>query len=668
MKVLKFSFLGVVGAFVVGVYAGSHIGFLLTTILFLAFILTLLVFHFFKVSVYFRHPFISFIYYFFVMLAFFGLGSLVANAHQAIQDQNHYRFTSIDGSKHKIRLVLNESLKTTNYGKRFYADIISVDSTNSRGRILVVVRDSLLAPDVGQEWLLFQELRKLPPPSSYGEFDYSEYLQTKDVYAQVYLESASAYFLTNQGGFKNRLRALREKWMFRVQQSIKEPEIANLAMALLFGERNNLDVDLVESFKRTGVMHVLAISGLHVGILFFLLQFVFQRFSIFLKTFCILLFLWFFVFLSGFSPSVFRAVLMCSFFVLSRSLRRQQSVFNTIAFALLVSLCIRPKWLFDVGFQLSYAAVFSIVFFYPIMRPYLKSRWQILRYFKELMAISIAAQLGVLPLIIHYFHQFPLFFILGNLIAIPLITLLLFLGFAILFISLVWIDLSVLIGFVFSFVSNLLILGIDELNHLGLFVLEGIPFHLTLVFSMTLFIYVLGYTLKRKKLIHVYVLLVTLIVFQIHWMVLRMYHVNQEFLVIPNDRDHLYLLHKTSERIDVYNYGDAFLKKKRLEGFKRTTWVNKDSVKSGDLFFEWSNKKFLIVNSEAAISYKGPCDVVVFSGTVSLNFNRLLMQLDPEQVIIHNSVPPWDRELIIAFCVKEKIPFHDCSEKGFYKI
>ena len=668
MKVLKFSFLGVVGAFVVGIYAGSQLGILLAALLLLAFFFVLLVSHFVKVSLYYRYPSISFVYYFLVMLVFFGLGSFVVNLHQAVQDRDHYRFTRIDASKHKIQLVLDEALKTTTSGKRFYAHIQSVDSEFTRGSILVVVRDSLLEPRVGQEWLVFQELRKLQAPSSYGQFDYSSYLNAKDVYAQVYLEGTSAYFIADQEGFKHRLRSFRERWLHRVKASVKEPDIANLAGALLFGARTNLETQLVDDFKRTGVVHVLAISGLHVGILFLLLHFVFQRFPIFIKTLGILSSLWFFVFLSGFSPSVFRAVFMCSIVVLAALFRRKQLVYNTVAFAMLVSLCIRPKWIYDIGFQLSYAAVFSIVFFYPILQPFLKSRWKMVRYLKELMAISIAAQLGVLPLLIYYFHQFPLFFLLGNLIAIPLITLLLFLGFALLFTSVIWFDLSVIIGFLFSFFSDLLIAGIKQLNSLQLFVVEEIPFHFTLVFSMTILMYLFGYFLKVKKPDAFNLLLLSLAVFQVNLIVLRTCYAHQAFLVIPNDRANLFLLHKTNGNTVVYRYEADSINSGKLLDFKRATWSKEIATQKGPLFFDWSGKRFFIVNSEAAVLYRGRCDVVVFSGAVSLNFNRVLAQVQPAEVVIHNSVPFWNRKLIMAFCVKEKIPFHDCYEKGFYKI
>ena len=193
--------------------------------------------------------------------------------------------------------------------------------------------------------------------------------------------------------------------------------------ALLFGKKNNLDEDVYEQFKDLGILHVLAVSGMHVVVLFGTIRYSLRLFRIpnKLVNFVLIGFLVVFVLLAGLSGSV----VSCGVNVFNGNvgtvfLGSRKETANLMVGSMFLILLIEPNYLFDVGFQLSYLAVFSIVFCYPIIQPFFKTKNVVLNFFTEIIGVSIAAQIGVLPLSVFYFKQIPLLFLIGNIIAVPL--------------------------------------------------------------------------------------------------------------------------------------------------------------------------------------------------------------------------------------------------------
>ena len=198
-----------------------------------------------------------------------------------------------------------------------------------------------------------------------------------------------------------------------------------LAEALLIGYKDDLDKNLVQSYTNTGVVHIIAISGLHLGLIYWLFVQVLKplkrkKISKWLNPIIIISGLWIFSLLAGGQPSVLRSAVMFSCIVLAASLSRKTSIYNTLAFSAFILLCIDPYWLWDVGFQLSYVAVLSIVIFMKPIYNLFFIKNKILDFIWKLNAVSIAAQLLTTPFSIYHFHQFPNFFLLTNFVAVPL--------------------------------------------------------------------------------------------------------------------------------------------------------------------------------------------------------------------------------------------------------
>lgn len=287
------------------------------------------------------------------------------------------------------------------------------------------------------------DVETVQPPANPEQFDYQRYLLRKGVTHQVYLAKDS-YILLNINK-KNPLFSLsyglRDFLLETMGKLGIEGDEYAVAAAVLLGYDDELPPELRQNYVTAGSMHVLCVSGLHVGIIFLvfstMLSFFDKRGAVFkILKFCILLLImWTYAFVAGLAPSILRATIMISFIVIGKIIKRNGVIVNSIAASAFVILAIEPEDLFNIGFQLSYAAVIGIV---VLQRPiynvfYIKNK--ILDKIWELTSVTLAAQFATVPFTIFYFNQFPLYFWLSNLFMTPLSTVVIIGGMIMLLVS-----------------------------------------------------------------------------------------------------------------------------------------------------------------------------------------------------------------------------------------
>jgi len=258
------------------------------------------------------------------------------------------------------------------------------------------------------------------------EFDYRGYLARKNVGRSAFVESSrwqqiDSYAQSPLFNFSNRIRNNLLDVLNRAGLSGNELSVAS---ALVLGYRADIDADLRKAYASSGAVHILAVSGLHVGIVYMVLNtvlmlFPFIRRSKWMPALIQLSFLWLFALITGLSPSVMRATTMFSFIVAGRALHRKGYIYNSISASAFLLLLANPNNLLDVGFQFSYMAVIFIVYLHPFLYGLLSFKNKLLNKAWDLTCVSIAAQTGVAPLALFYFHQFPTYFILSNFVVIP---------------------------------------------------------------------------------------------------------------------------------------------------------------------------------------------------------------------------------------------------------
>lgn len=303
------------------------------------------------------------------------------------------------------------------------------------GKIYLYLPKDAIAADLYFQSILrtHQRPRSIEPPIHADSFDFKKYAALQGIYHQLYLKKNSYTFIGQDSTFNvyDFLYRLRDKLIGIIHQYIANSSTAAIAIALLTGYRAELDRNLSQLYQATGTIHVIAISGMHLALIYFLLQLLcqpldrFPRFN-FLKETAILILLWLFSLLTGGGASVIRAVIMFSFISVGKILHRKGTIYNALTCSAFLMLCYQPTLLWDIGFQLSYAAVLSLVVFMKPIYEWFSFENPLLDGFWKMNAVTLSAQVLTLPLCVYHFHQLPVLFLPANLLAIPLSTLALY--------------------------------------------------------------------------------------------------------------------------------------------------------------------------------------------------------------------------------------------------
>lgn len=269
--------------------------------------------------------------------------------------------------------------------------------------------------------------RPIEPPANPKEFDYAAFMAAKNIFWTCFSGPGAVQIQLpqNKPSLTGWSQSLRDQLKDRLLDYLPAGTSREISMAMLLGDRNSISDRLEESFAQSGTIHVLAVSGLHLGILYWMLLKLFGtwRRHFLLKWLFLLIclmVLWTFTMVTGMAPSTQRAATMFSVLLLADTLLKQHSTINSLAVSAFVILWAEPYQLYSVGFQLSFLALGGILYLQPWIVGWWNVKNRLLRYFWELSTVSLSAQLAVLPLSIYYFHQVPVYFLLSNIVLIPL--------------------------------------------------------------------------------------------------------------------------------------------------------------------------------------------------------------------------------------------------------
>ena len=255
-------------------------------------------------------------------------------------------------------------------------------------------------------------------------FDYKSFLANQYIYSQAYVTATQWKKIGHSNSLSSLCMQLRETALATLKDIGLNKRNHQLIAALAFGDKSLLDDDTKKEFQTAGAMHILAVSGLHVGIingiLLFLFSFIQNRKLLWLKMICCISGIWAYACITGMSSSVQRAAIMCTMVSISLLLKRRCSTYNTLASAAFFSLFFSPNDLFSIGFQLSYAAVISIVYFGTLIQNVFHPETPIGTYTWGIISVSIAVQIGTMPLTLYYFGSIPTYSLLTNIVVIPL--------------------------------------------------------------------------------------------------------------------------------------------------------------------------------------------------------------------------------------------------------
>jgi len=575
-----------------------------------------------------------------------------------------------------------------------FASPISPDSLQKNKKIKILCyfsKDSLSSNLRYGDVITFRSKLTLPKKTlNPEEFDYAEYLKQSGITYTSYINTYSWNLIDYNP--ENPIIAVAGKLRFKMLTMLKQNGLSGsnyaVAAAVLLGYDDFMDNDLKQDYIMAGAMHILCVSGLHVGIIFLVINFMLSfmrnnKFNNILKAVILLLSVWAYATLTGLSPSVQRASLMLSIFIIGKLFNRNRDTYNTLAISALILLIMNPLLITNVGFQLSYAAVFGILTFHQPIYKLLYIKNTVIDKIWSITVLSFAAQLATFPIATHYFHFFPPWFWLTNLFTFPLSFLIIATG--MLFILTSWVPfipklvglalsgMIYLLNFVVGFVKFLPFSGID-------YIYTSMPMLIVIYFATSLTFVML----TKKKLRLLLPILMTLVLI----ISLSIYHkyevLNQKKIVIYSinkhsaydfiDGDQHILLTDSTLSNNTLHFS---LKNSRTKwGINSIlhTMPTNDTILNSKLYFA---DNFLIFNdirvfiSDGKTNYyptssKLPLDLIIISGKNKTNVEQLMSIFSFNKVIIDSSVPYRNQKAIMKILKKEGIYCYNVNKEGAF--
>ncbi len=623
-------------------------------------------------------------------LAMLFTGVLVAKAHYPSQNTNANAVKGIFLGV--INSQPSETEKTVKVKVKLLEEVDTLTIALPANVLLYFEKDSINRLRYGDEVLFSATLKVPDKPANPEEFDYRAFLKVRGITFVGFVPRGSFRIVGNNP--PSRLTgfaiSLRQKILKSLRANGLSGDEYAVAAAIVLGYDEVMDDAIRQNYQRAGAMHVLCVSGLHVGVIYLvmvtLLQFLntSKRKKI-LKAILLLMSVWLYALLTGLAPSVMRATVMISFIIVGNEVERDKDAYNTLAMSALFLLLYNPGFLFDVGFQLSYAAVLGIVTFYrPVFRLfYIKN--SLLSKAWAATAVSVAAQLGAFPVAAHYFHFFPTWFLVSNLIIMLLSTIIISTG--LLFAVVSWIPwVSGWVAFVLSgliYLMNYLIEWVGRLPWSGL---DDIYFpwvKVTLVYMLLFF----GYRLFLKKehnfIIPLLSTALLLILFQlVHRFEIEtqnkivVYNVGgkHEAIDFINGKNHLLLADSALlKEPDILRYATGNYRIKRGLDSKVESFNNfkNDSVtglwnKGGFVVFHGISMVRINNSHFLPLSKPLPVDWLLISGNREPDIEKLLQTFAFKKVIIEPSVYESKAKQITEKLTKVGVPVYSINRNGAF--
>jgi len=603
------------------------------------------------------------------------IGILNVSIHDPLNNSTHYSnlINQKNDSTKLITVRIREVLKSSGYDDKYIIDLIKINNLKVSGKsILNIKKDSLnFTLKVDDVFIIKTSLKDVNPPSNPGQFNYKKYLEKQYIYHQLFVTKEMLFNVKTDDqtafGIANKIR---EHINFKLKKYAFKPDELAIINAILLGQRQNISEDVYTNYRNAGAIHILAISGLHIGIILIMLSSIFKplerfRYGIYIKTVLIILILWSFAIIAGLSASVTRAVSMFSIVAIGMHLKRPTNIYNSLAISIFVLLLFKPLFLFDVGFQLSYLAIFGIVSLNPTLDSLWRPKYWFFKKFWQTLTVTLSAQIGIIPISLYYFHQFPGLFFLTNLLIIPFLGIIL--GFGIIIILLAVLNiLPIALANLFGLLINYMNQIVGWVAEKDAFLIKDISFNLlyvvifyVLIISSFRFIINLNY----KRFLF---LLTSIIAAQIIFLYTKMESRKNQFLIFHKSRYSL-LGNSQSNQLTLSDNMDSTSKQKDriINDYMVSNHIKNLKKESLQSVYFIGDKKLLVIDSLGIYTIKTfKPDYVLLRNSPKINLTRLIALLNPKLIIADGSnyktyVERWKRT-----CEKTKTPFHQTNEKG----
>lgn len=621
-------------------------------------------------------PTILFTILVFLISFFIGLGAITFK--NQLNDKKHYsnQLQFVSDKPTAALISIDGVLKSSTYYDKYVAEVYQLKGEKTTGKILVnIKKDStksqLKADDNLAVKTVLNTIAK--PLNPYG-FNYKKYLQQQQIHHQISVENFHFLRLPkSRRTLKGIASNIREKITETlINYGFKNDELA-VVNALLLGQRQNITSELQQSYAGAGAIHILAVSGLHIGIILLILTAIFKPLNYFkhgklAASMLIIIILWMYAILAGLSASVVRAVAMFTAIAIAMYVNRPSGVYKNLVISMFFLLLFNPYYLFEVGFQLSYVAVFSIVWIQPKLYNLWKPKFWFFDKTWQLFTVSVAAQIGVLPLSLYYFHQFPGLFFVSNLVIIPFLGIILTAGIIIIALAVLQIAPQFMVdGYIFAIQQMNKFVG--WISHQEFFIIQQISMSFLLMVALYGFLFFGLKWIEKKVFFRFVLVLISVIVIQTVFIFEKHTIQSTDEFIVFNESKASMLGKRNGNTIRFENSegslkNTANFRKAYLVGAGLGQILPSEKIKN---LYTFNNETILIVDSLGIYNFNSvKPTIVILLQSPKINLERLLKNLHPKIIIADGSnyksyLKDWEQT-----CLKNKTPFHNTLQKGAF--
>lgn len=623
-------------------------------------------------------------------------GYALTRVHESEVQKDYFRHYEADASYYVARVYDAPTERPNSIRAVLSLEYQFGDSLPSRpvtGKVMAYFpkSDSAFALRYGDLIAIPAPIREVSPPLNPEEFDYRAYLIRKGITGQAYLRDED--WIDLQTNNANPLYAFSYRFRDVLLASLQRCGVKNdefgVAAAILLGYDDKLADEVRKNYVAAGSMHILCVSGMHVGIIYLLASFLLgflnrKKWQKTLKQVLLLALIWIYAFIAGLSPSILRSALMISFVIIGEIIRRKGFIINSIAASAFILLCINPYNLFEIGFLLSYSAVIGIVVLQKPVYNLIYVKNKVLDKAWEITAVALAAQIGTIPFTLFYFNQFTTYFWLSNLFMTPISFIVIISGMILLLVS--WIPyVNVFVGYLVwgaVYVMNAVVSWIERLPFSivkGLYVSEFEFAMLLLAFILLL----LCVALKKRRL---FIGVLSVLLLMMASVTLRLYQSDsQKGMTVFSLRGHTavdfvrggeHLLLADSALMSDESAVDYSLRgawtMRYLSSHPETIGLDEDF--SGDYLCKKSNLvsfdgKLLALwdeeQVEDSLSYRLPVDYLLVSQRQNPDVQSIVRVYDAKLLLIDGSMPRYLAEKWIAQAKELHLSYHDIGKGAF---
>ncbi|AWG21215.1 competence protein ComEC [Flavobacterium faecale] len=608
----------------------------------------------------------------------FCAGSLTLVAHTDTYQQTHYTHNKAVFEKEtNIAATILERIKSSTKNDRYTISVQGINGTKTSGRLLLNIPKNATQKSFIVGAHLFIKGKIIPNKKPYNPslFDYASYLENKQIYGQIYSKEES---ITVRTQVNKDILYYCSSLTTTIENNLKktsfDPKSLAVAMALIVGQKQDLAPEILHDYQFAGAIHILSVSGLHIGFILLFLNFILSpipntKKGNLIKLGLSLSLLILFAILAGLSPSVIRSVVMYGFIATGYYLKRTTYIYHTILLSILVIVLFQPYFLFDAGFQLSYLAVFFIIWLQPLLSEVWTPKYKIVQFSWNILTVSCAAQIGTLPLSLYYFHQFPGLFFITNLLILPFLSVVMFLGIVVMLLAAYNFTPAILI-LPFEWCIEGMNLVINKIASVHAFVLQDIPFNSYLMVTTYLLIITIIVWFKKPNYTKLIAVFIAILCCQTAYLKTAFdTQSGEELLVFNQINTSMIAIRKgNSVLVQTNDSSCSTTTNTNLKGYLVSNFTALEVIKPLENVAYFKGNRILILDSLGIYPKNCTPDVLLLTQSPKINMDRLLLNLHPKVIIADGTNYKNIQQNWKKTCQKNKIPFHATAEKGFYKM